>query len=53
MRQGCEHRRAQAARDALIAELVERGVRVPDVAEVLGLSRHGIYAAITHARDAD
>jgi hypothetical protein len=43
--------RRLAARDRLIAELVESGARIVDVADVLGFTRKAVYDAIERARE--
>lgn len=41
------------ARDRLIAEVVQAGARVSDVADVLNMSRNAVYDAIKRADRAD
>ena len=41
------------ARDRLIAEVVQAGARVSDVADVLNMSRNAVYDAIKRAHRAD
>jgi len=45
-----EAERLSAERDALIAEIVQAGARVSDIAGVLGVTRTTIYAAVDRAR---
>ncbi|HTX32241.1 MAG TPA: hypothetical protein VMD09_12740 [Solirubrobacteraceae bacterium] len=45
-----EEERLLADRDRLIADLLEDGVRMVDVADVLGLTRKAVYDARERAR---
>lgn len=40
---------AHAERDQLVADIVRNGGRVADIAEILGMSRAAVYAAIERA----